>query len=154
MRYTATPCSLAALVLLPVVAHCDDIHGQWPAVLPSTVRCGQKYVTTYEITKCVSEVQDQLDPILSRVVEATRQHLRRRIAEEKEPRYVAELREAAASFEKAQAAWNRYRRYQCDATEKEFLGGTGRDAGYMGCMADITTARILALWNATGSPAP
>jgi uncharacterized protein YecT (DUF1311 family) len=80
--------------------------------------------------------------------------MRRRIAQEKEPRYVEELRQAASSFEKAQAAWGQYRRYQCDATEKKFLGGTGRDTGYMACMADITTARILALWNATGLPAP
>jgi uncharacterized protein YecT (DUF1311 family) len=151
----ASPAKLsvfAAMLFSPVVARCDVT--QWPTVLPSTAQCGEKYITTYEITKCVSEVQDQLEPILSRVIEATRQHMRRRIAEEKEPRYMDELRLAAASFEKAQAAWGQYRKYQCDATEKEFLGGIGRDAGYMACMADITTARILALWNATGLPAP
>lgn len=151
----ATPTKLsvvAALLFLPVVARCDV--AKWPTVLPSTAQCGEKYITTFEITKCVSEVQDQLDPILTRIVETTRQYWRSRIAEEKEPRYVDELRLAAASFEKAQAAWGQYRKYQCDATEKEFLDGTGRDAGYMGCMADITTARILALWNATGLPAP
>jgi len=143
---------VAALLFSPVVARCDLI--EWPTVLPSTAQCGEKYITTDDITKCVSEVQEQLDPILHRVIEATRQHMRRRIAEESDPRYVDELRHAAASFEKAQAAWGQYRKYQCDATEMEFLGGTGRDASYMACMADITTARILALWNATGAPAP
>lgn len=77
-----------------------------------------------------------------------------RVAEEKEPRYVDELQQADASFEKAQAAWKQYREFQCDATEKEFLNGTGRTAGYMGCLADITTARTLELWCATELPAP
>jgi uncharacterized protein YecT (DUF1311 family) len=152
MTSSTTLFIFAALLFRPMVAPCDE--APWPTVLPSTVQCGEKYITTYEITKCVSEVQDQLDPILSRVIDATRQHMRSRIAEEKELRYVDELRLAAASFEKAQAAWGQYRKYQCDATEKEFLGGIGRDAGYMTCMADITTARILALWNATGLPTP
>ncbi len=151
MRSSTTLSIFSALLLASMVAVSDET--QWPSVLPSTAQCAE-YITTYEITKCVSEVQDQLDPLLSRVIEAVRQHMRSRIAEEKEPRYVDELRLAAASFEKAQAAWGQYRKHQCDATEKEFLGGTGRDAGYMTCMADITTARILALWNATGSPAP
>src|ERR1700730_1722111 len=118
MTSSTTLSIFAALLFRPMAAPCDE--AQWPTVLPSTAQCGEKYITTYEITKCVSEVQDQLDPILNRVIDATRQHMRSRIAEEKEPRYVDELRLAAASFEKAQAAWGQYRKYQCDATEKEF----------------------------------
>ena len=152
MTSSTTFSLFSALLFSSVVAPCDE--AKWPTVLPDTAQCGEKYIDTYEITKCVSEVQDQLDLILSRVIEATRQHMRSRIAEEKEPRHVDELRLAASSFEKAQAAWGQYRKYQCDATEREFLGGSGRGAGYMACMADITTARILALWNATGLPAP
>jgi uncharacterized protein YecT (DUF1311 family) len=154
MYTSATLGILTALLFLPAVAPCDDAHNQGQTVLPSTAQCGEKYSTTYQITKCVSEVQDQLNPILNRVVEATRQHMQTRIAGEKEPRYVDELRQAAASFEKAQAAWEQYREFQCDAREKEFLGGTGREAGYLGCLADITSARILELWSATGLPAP
>jgi uncharacterized protein len=98
--------------------------------------------TTPEINACAAEYSRRADNELRRYLAAARQRLATR--DEEDP----ESKAALAGLDASQAAWEAYRKAECEAVYSWWSGGTIRGAMYQGCWRALTRDRTRAIWEA------